>query len=373
MKRLSVLIKPASSLCNLKCRYCFYADVCSLREVASYGRMTKDTAKHLVDNIFKDLEDGDDMTFAFQGGEPTMAGLSYFKYFIALVSEAQKYKRVTVHYSLQTNGTLITDKWCQFLKEHDFLVGLSIDGTQKHHDLNRVDRKGRGTFKRVMKTKYLFDAYGIDYNILCVLINSLAKDARGVYRFLKENHISHVQFIPCLGDLETNQQTPYQLTPSRFQSFYKTLFGYWFKDLKKGQYISIKLFDDILQLLINRKVTACGILGQCQIQFVIEADGGVYPCDFYVLDDYKLGNICEEGLKSLLLSKRSKNFLCRRREINTFCQNCPFKTICRGGCYRMRDVMFIDEKAQLCGYQSFLKVFITHLDEMVYYIPRVLA
>lgn len=204
MKHISVLIKPASSLCNLRCSYCFYANVSSLREVRSFGKMKEEVTEKMIENIYADLEDGDQLTLAFQGGEPTLAGLQYFQHLIAYVGT--KEKKVQVSYTLQTNGTMINEKWCAFLKEHDFLVGLSIDGHPLYHDLHRVDPKGRGTFQRVLQTKQLFDYYEIDYNVLCVLTNPLAKEAKKVFRFLKEQQIDFVQFIPCLEDLDAKKE-----------------------------------------------------------------------------------------------------------------------------------------------------------------------
>ena len=167
MKQISVLIKPASSLCNIRCKYCFYANVSALREVRSFGKMTLEVAEKMITNIFQDLADGDVLTLAFQGGEPTLAGLSYFEHIVALV--VAQVKQIDVHYTIQTNGMVINEQWCRFLKANNFLVGLSIDGHPLYHDLNRIDPKGSGTFHRVMLTKQLFDTYDIDYNVLCVL------------------------------------------------------------------------------------------------------------------------------------------------------------------------------------------------------------
>lgn len=138
-------------------------------------------------------------------------------------------------------------------------MGLSIDGHPLYHDLNRVDPRGRGTFQRVLQTKALFDRYEIDYNVLCVLTNPLAKEAKKVFRFLKEQQIGYVQFIPCLDDLDALERNSYALTPKRFASFYHQIFQLWFTELQQGNYISIKLFDDIVNLLVRRQVTACGI------------------------------------------------------------------------------------------------------------------
>lgn len=362
MKHISVLIKPASSLCNIRCTYCFYANVSSLREVRSFGKMKEEVTEKMIENIYADLEAGDQLTLAFQGGEPTMAGLGYFKQLLALVS-AQK-KQVQVHYAIQTNGIVINHKWCAFFKEHNFLVGLSIDGHPLYHDLNRMDTKGRGTFQRVMQTKNLFDEYGIEYNVLCVLTNPLAKEAKKVFRFIKEQGIQYIQFIPCLDDLGAVGKNNYALTPKRFASFYHQLLGFWLQELKKEHYISIKLFDDLLNLLVRQQVTACGILGNCQVQYVIEADGSVYPCDFYVLDEYRMGYIQEQTLRELFEQGVAKKFVCEKPKITEKCLDCPFYQMCRGGCKRMKDAMYVDRQGN-CGYEQLLKEFVPKIDEIL--------
>lgn len=363
MKHISVLVKPASAQCNIRCKYCFYADVSSMREVRSFGKMKPEVSEKMIQNIFLDLEDGDELTLAFQGGEPTLAGLDYFRGIISYV-QAQK-KRVYVHYALQTNGILINKQWCEFLKEHQFLVGLSIDGHPLYHDLNRVDTKGRGTFHKVLKTKNMFDDYEIEYNVLCVLTNPLAKEAKKVYRFLQEQSIQYVQFIPCLDELEAVKRSSYALTPQRFASFYGQLFKYWFSELESGHYRSVKLFDDLMNLFVGGRATACGILGSCQIQYVIEADGSVYPCDFYVLDEYRMGYIQDMGLKELFEQEISENFLCEKRENGPFCQSCPFQKACGGGCKRMKDAIYVTKDQRFCGYQQVLEQVLPHTKEIM--------
>lgn len=369
MKRITVLVKPASSLCNIRCKYCFYADVSSHREVKSYGKMTEDTVIKMIENIYADLEDGDHLTLAFQGGEPTLAGLAFYKTLIAHVN--QQNPNVTVQYAIQTNGMLINERWCRLLKENNFLVGLSIDGHPIYHDLNRVDTKGQGTFNRVLQAKRLFDAYEIDYNILCVLTNPLAKEAKKVFRFLMEEEIRYVQFIPCLDDLDVEKKGSYALEPKRFSAFYKQLFSLWFEELQKGNYISIKFFDDLMNLLVRQEQTACGILGNCQVQYVIEADGSVYPCDFYVLDEYRMGYIQESTLRELFEKEITFKFVCEKPALPEKCATCPFKKVCGGGCKRMRDAVYVDHSGKYCGYQDFLNVFIPRIPEIVKQIQAV--
>ncbi|WP_303973818.1 radical SAM protein [Streptococcus merionis] len=362
MKHISILVKPASALCNLRCKYCFYADVTSLREVRSYGKMKHETAQKMIENIFRDLNDGDELTIAFQGGEPTLAGLPYFQFIVDCVNEQTK--AVEVHYAIQTNGTIITERWCEFFKKNNFLVGLSIDGTPTYHDLNRLDPRGRGTFHRVLLTKKLFDQYGIEYNVLCVLTEPLSYHAKEVFDFINQQSFKFVQFIPCLDDLEATERNEYGLTPQGFYRFYKAFLPLWLEALKKGNCVSIKLFDDVINLLAVGRVTACGMLGNCQVQYVIEGDGSVYPCDFYALDEFRLGYIQEMGLREMFMSKVAKNFLCSRpiSALPEKCQTCPFARMCRGGCKRMKDAVYVDEKSNFCGYQRFLTDFIPEID-----------
>lgn len=368
MKHLSVLIKPASSLCNLRCKYCFYANVSSLREVRSYGKMKREIATAMLESIYIDLEDGDELTLAFQGGEPTMAGLSYFEYITDFV--AQQNKQVHVNYAIQTNGVIINDQWCKFLKKHNFLVGLSIDGHPLYHDLNRIDLRGKGTFFRVLETKKLFDHYAIDYNILCVLTSPLADEGEKIFHFLKEQRIDYIQFIPCLEDLDARGESSYPLTPKGFAKFYQKMFELWLDELRTGRYISIKLFDDLINLLVRQQVTACGILGNCQVQYVIEADGSVYPCDFYVLDEYRIGYIQENSLRELFEQDVSHKFICERPVTPEKCQNCRFQQMCGGGCKRMKDAVYIDEYG-FCGYKKLLQEFIPKIEEILILLREV--
>lgn len=345
----------------MKCKYCFYANISSLREVRSYGKMRPRVTEKMIANIYKELEDGDELTLGFQGGEPTIAGLRYFQHLTDTVKKQEK--KVTVHYKIQTNGTLIDEEWCAFLKEYNFLVGLSIDGHQARHDVNRLSHKNEPTFERILHSKELFDQYGIEYNMMCVVTEQLSNEAGLVFDFMKENKIEYIQFIPCLDDLDAEERSEFALTPHGFTHFYKELLELWLEELRMGNYISIKLFDDIINLLVNRQVTACGIVGNCSIQYVIEADGSVFPCDFYCLDKYKIGNITENTLRELFNSDRSFEFLHHQREISSFCETCPFKRMCNGGCMRMKNTMYVTESEDFCGYQSLLKEFIPKIDE----------
>lgn len=349
MKHLSVLIKPASSLCNLRCKYCFYADVSNSREICSYGVMSYDTADRIIDNLFSDLEDGDALSIAFQGGEPTMAGLPWLEHFVSYAK--CKNPSVTLNFALQTNGILLDDAWCHFLKQHKFLVGLSWDGPPSIHNKNRVDAQGQGTYSTILDTRRRLLKHGVDHNILCVLTSEAARHPQQVWKFIEDQKIDYIQFIPCLDDLGSNNQN-WALTPMRFYRFYTALFDSWHAAVQNGKYISIKLFDDIANLFVYRQVTACGLTGHCSMQCVIEADGSVYPCDFYVLDEYKLGSLRTDSLSELFQSYFRSKFDDIRPQLPPLCTQCKYASACSGGCKRMRNSMYID--GNFCGYRALL-------------------
>lgn len=348
----SYLIKPASSLCNLRCRYCFYADVSANRDIPSFGIMNRETSEKIIENAFCGLKDGDSVSFLFQGGEPTLAGLPFFEYFVDFASRWAA-GRFQVDYSIQTNGTLLDEAWCRFLAEHQFLVGLSLDGDAQTHNQNRVDASGVGTWNTVMNAKRLMDQQKVEYNVLWVLTEETARHPERFWKFLVSQDIRYVQFIPCLEGLDQNSRPAWALTPQRFSSFYTGLFALWSRDFFQGKYRSVKFFDDILNLLVRRQVTACGFTGQCQIQSVIEADGSVYPCDFYVLDQWRMGNLAQQALTELYNASQCNAFLIRERPEGELCKMCPYWNMCGGGCPRMHACL-CDDKAGFCGYRDFL-------------------
>ena len=351
MKNLTILIKPVSSLCNMRCKYCFYTDISQSRDVASYGVMPQSTADRIISNIFHDMEQGDRLTLAFQGGEPTMAGLDFFHCFIEEVNRQNH--GVQVNYAIQTNGLLLDETWCAFLRERNFLVGLSIDRPATFHNANRVDASQKGTFQRVFQAKQRLDRVGAAYNILMTLTNSLARHPRQVWRFIEEEDLRFVQLTPCLGSL-FQADIPCRLTPERYAQFYIVLFDLWYQSYCRGNFHSIKLFDDLLMLLAFGQCGACGLLGQCQNQIVVEADGGVYPCDFYVLDEYCAGNLCAQTLRQIWEAEASGGFLSRTKEPLDLCAECPYWQICGGGCPRMRHELFYSPGGAVCGHRMFL-------------------
>ena len=324
-----------------------------MREVPSCGMMEEETLQGVLKNIERDLEAGDTVSFAFQGGEPMLAGLPFFEDFVSRVKKWNSGIRVC--YALQTNAILIDSAWCRFLKENRFLVGVSLDILPEYHDAVRVDAEGQGSYQKVMNSIRLLREHQVDFNILCTLTNSIARHPKQVWNWLKQNNIDYVQFTPCLGELEQKSQSPYALTPKRFTSFYIQLFQYWYEDYRKGEYRSIKFFDDAVNLLMYGRPTSCGMNGACQPQLVVEADGSAYPCDFYCLDEYRLGNLTEQGPLELLKTETVQRFLHRPHAAPQLCKTCRYRDFCGGNCKRMQREICCSAGDSYCGYREFLE------------------
>ena len=368
---MNILLKPASSLCNMRCRYCFYSGVSSVREKASYGIMPAETADAVIDNVFKDSGNHDRVTFAFQGGEPSLAGLEWYKRF---TKKASSYSR-NCRYAFQTNGLLLDDAWCDFFLEHNVLAGISIDPGRRFHDRNRFSDAGggaftSGTFSACMNSKNLLEKKGAQYNVLCVLTSDLAKEPEKAWRFIINERIRYIQFIPCLDPPPEAQPDPKlyagnTLRPALFAQFYTRLFPWWIRELEQGNYISIKLFDDIANYFFKGVTTSCGIDGKCRLQYVVESDGSVYPCDFYAFDHYKLGNLAESSPGDLLETPRAREFLISKPELPKICGSCRFLSACNGGCKRMRNIMYTGEGAAICGFRILLEKCLAPLERAV--------
>lgn len=350
MKDLSILLKPASSLCNMRCKYCFYADVASNREISSYGTMSNETARKVLESVRSDLVPGDRLTIAFQGGEPTVAGLDFFRNFFAKTDEL--FAGIELQFAFQTNGLLLNEEWCALFKERRALVGLSMDGNAETHNACRPDAAGKGTYNRIHASLELLKREGIPFNILTVLTRSIARHPKSVWNWLVREGIEYIQFIPCLEDLGAAEPSRYALTPSRLRDFYLGLFPLWKAGMEEGQQVSVKLFDDLINLYLTGRATACGITGRCTVQYIVEANGDVFPCDFYVLDQYRMGSLIESSPSRLCA--KGESFLTDGREYtwDEPCVSCKFRASCGGGCKRLRDAMYLENG--VCRYAELL-------------------
>lgn len=336
MPNINFLIKPASSKCNVNCNYCFYNDISNNRDVFDYGMMTIDTAENLIKKA-SDFAKTGHVSFGFQGGEPTLIGLEFYKTFIELVKKHFE-NNDKIHYSLQTNGLLIDEHWAQLFKDNNFLIGLSIDGTKEVHNLNRTDHKGDGTYKRVNKAAELLSKYGVDYNILTVINKVVTRKISSIYKEYRRKGYTYLQFIPCLDPLGKKRGLEnFSLKPEDYTKFLMNLFDLWYEDISKDQLVSIRFFDNILGMYLGVQPESCDMVGRCSIQQVVEADGSVYPCDFYVLDDLNIGNINTDELTSMHKNPAAINFVEESLKLNDKCKTCEWMQLCKGGCKRSRD------------------------------------
>jgi anaerobic sulfatase-maturating enzyme len=332
MPPISVLIKPSSSNCNLKCKYCFYNDVSNNREEKSYGFMTYETLEILVKKVFEYGEDY--IGFVFQGGEPTLVGLDFYKNLMEL-QEKYNVKKVKINNAIQTNGISIDEEWAEFLGKNKFLVGISLDGPKDINDLNRIDLSRNGTYSRIEKTIERFNKYGVEYNVLVVVTKAVAKHIQKIYSYFDKKGFKYLQFIPCLDDLGSEAgKNIFSLTPEVYGDFLKKLFDLWYRDFIQNKRISIRMFDNIIQMFLGYQPEACDMRGICSANLVIEANGTAYPCDFYVIDKWEMGNILKDDIKDLLGGKVAKEFVNQSKDIGDNCDNCRFIYICRGGCRR---------------------------------------
>ncbi len=334
MPPLTLLIKPASGLCDMRCTYCFYADVAENREVSSYGIMDMATLENLVRRAFE-YAGNSRVTFAFQGGEPTLAGLDFYR---ALLWMQQRHNTLgaEVQNSIQTNGLSLDAEWAEFFAHNHFLVGLSLDGTKAIHDQNRVDAAGRGTYARVKKAALLLSAAGADFNILCVVTGGLARHGARVFDTLQTDGYRYLQFIPCLDGFG-GVKSPHSLTAERWGDFLCAAFDRYYDAIIHGDYVSARPFDNFMELIAGLPPSCCGYTGVCECYFVVESDGGVYPCDFYVLDRYRMGSVNEMCFAGMYSSEPAARFTAESEPVDETCSSCEWFALCRGGCRRHRD------------------------------------
>jgi len=304
------------------------------RGQAHFGVMSRETLEILTRKVLAFSEGH--CVLGFQGGEPTLAGLEFFETAIQL----QKQYNVTnarILNTIQTNGYAVTEQWARFFADHKFLVGLSLDGLEDIHNINRVDAAGAGTFARVMETAGLFDRFKVDYNILTVANGQTAQHVNRIYKFYQERRFRYLQFIACLDPLgEEPGNHEFSLTAQQYGRFLCSLFDLWYNDVRKGRQPYIRMFENHLAVLVGQEPESCDMRGICQNQYVVEADGSVYPCDFYVLDEYRLGSIVTDGILDLYIKSAGFTEASRRRPDG--CGECKFHALCRGGCRRHRTI-----------------------------------
>lgn len=335
MPPISVLMKPSSGMCNLNCDYCFYCDETKKRTQQSFGFMEEETLKNIIRKTMLRAEGA--VSYAFQGGEPTLRGIDFFRKAVAYQKQYNKHG-IQVHNAFQTNAYLIDDEWCRFLKENQFLVGVSLDGIREVHDAYRHEKNGGPTYDHVLESIRRMDEYGVDYNILTVVNRRVAQHIEEIYENYKAHGWKYQQYIACLDPLdEPHGKSEYALRPEEYGQFLVKLFELWYQDLQHNQQPYIRLFENYIGILVGYYPEACDQRGTCGIQYVVEADGGVYPCDFYMMDEYLLGNLNECRLDAIDEKRREIGFVERSLKLTGKCRECRYYAICRGGCQRHRD------------------------------------
>jgi uncharacterized protein len=344
----SLLIKPASAVCNLDCSYCFYLD----READPYQalpgrRMTLETLERLVDSFL--FYSYPASAFAFQGGEPTLAGPAFFE---SVVEFQKHYGRngQTVSNSMQTNGMLLDDAWCRIFKETEWLIGISLDGGEQAHDLYRMNKAGAGTWRKVMRGIECLKKNGVEFNALCVLSQANVGQPRELYRFFRSLGIEHIQYIPLSEFDGLGQPLPFTITPEQYGKFLCETFELWWPDRRR---VRIRYFDNLAEALAGEKPGACTMHETCDSYVVVEYNGDVYPCDFFVEEGWKLGNVNADSWSEIARRQRRYKFAAAKTIPHAECQVCEYQSICHGGCPKHRH----DQRGEFADLDCFCRAY----------------
>jgi uncharacterized protein len=386
-----ILAKPTGPICNLDCKYCFFLSK-EMLYPGSRFRMADDLLETYIRQLLESHQ-VPDVTIAWQGGEPTLMGLDFFKLSVAY---AQKHRRPDqrIQYTIQTNGTKLDDDWCAFFKANNFLVGLSVDGPRKMHDTYRVNKGGRGSFDQVMRGLAFLKKYGVDFNILCTVHAANQDYPLEVYRFFRDElKVEFIQFIPIierataellplanegwserpggerpLYTLEGSLVTERSVKAEKYGQFLIAIFDEWVR-CDVGN-IFVQHFDSALVNWVGASGAVCIFNETCGQALAVEHNGDLYSCDHYVEPGYNLGNINEVHMIELIASEQQVNFgLAKRDTLPAYCRNCSVRFACHGGCPKNRFITSPPTEATpegedglnyLCaGY----KAFFNHIDK----------
>lgn len=325
--------------------------------------MTADTAKTVITKAFDYAGTGNDarIAFSFQGGEPLLAGLPFFENFVR-VTRLENKSHIPVDYALQTNGILLDDAFAAFFAKEQFLIGLSVDGIRSVHDQYRLHPDGGGTYDEVSRAADLLAAYRVPYNILCVVTDALCAHGNAVWNALRGHR--YLQFIPCLPPM-TEQTPSYAPTEEHYACFLSDIFRGYYSDFRAGSPVSVRTFDNWLGILLRHPPESCAMCGICMPSLVVESDGEVYPCDFYALDNFSLGNLSDSDttIADLLYSPQMQAFLSASHTVPDICRGCHYYPLCRNGCRRERTLS--DGRTRHCqAYQRFFDRHIGQLEEL---------
>jgi len=351
-----VLAKPRGAICNLHCAYCFYLAKEQLYPGSGF-RMSDELLERFVRQTIE-AHRAPDVTFTWQGGEPTLMGLDFFRRAVELQRTYRK-PGTRIHNALQTNATLLTDEWCRFFQEHGFLIGVSLDGPRRCHDPYRVDWKGSPTFDRVMAGIELLRKHRVDVNVLACVHASNAGDGLEVYRFLRdEARAPMIQFIPVVERDEAGRVSDRSVTGRQYGDFLIAVFDEWVRrDVGR---VFVQIFDVALGVWFGHPSTLCVFAETCGDAVALEHNGDVYPCDHFVEPRHKLGNIAQTPLAVLVASPEQRRFgLDKRDSLPRHCRECDVRFVCNGGCPKDRFLVTPDGEPglnYLCeGYKAFFE------------------
>lgn len=345
-KPLYVMLKPVGSACNLACQYCYYLEKELLYPNNKRSWMSEETLETFIQQYFL-AQTQPYVSFTWHGGEPLLRPISFYKKALKL---QQKYgKGFYIENSLQTNGTLLTDEWCRFFKENNFLIGLSIDGPATVHDAYRQTLSGKGSFQKVLNGIRLLNKYGVEWNAMAVVNAQNVKDAATFYNFFKSINCHFIQFTPiverlvphadgrCLASVNEQTQTmsPLSVTPEEWGAFLCDLFDLWIKE-DVGTYY-IQMFDATLANWVGQTPGLCTLSKSCGHASVMEHNGDVFACDHFVFPEYKRGNIHTQTITEMMYSPEQLQFGKNKwQSLPRQCKECSFLFACYGECPKNR-------------------------------------
>ncbi len=357
-----VMAKPTGSACNLRCDYCFFLKKEALYPGSAF-RMSDEVHEAYIRQLFE-AHQVPQVTVAWQGGEPTLMGLDFFKRSVELQERYRK-PGTRIENTFQTNGILLDDDWCRFFHDQGFLVGLSLDGPRDLHDVYRKDRGGRGTFDRALAAARRLQAHQVEFNVLCTVNAANSRRPLDVYRFFRDDlGARYIQFIPIVerdnatGCQEGRSVTARSVDPEEFGRFLIAIFDEWVaKDVGTAFVLN---FDGALAGWLDMAGTVCIFGPTCGLGVALEHNGDLYSCDHFVEPRYFLGNILERPLAELVASEKQREFGQDKRDrLPRACRECEFVRICHGECPKNR---FVEAPGgepglnYLCaGYKAFFK------------------
>ena len=376
-----VMTKPIGPICNLDCKYCFYLEKENLYPDTRNWTMPPEVLERYIQQYIA-AQPADEVHFAWQGGEPTLLGLDFFRNVMELERKYADGK--TIHNALQTNATLVDDEWALFLAENKFLVGVSIDGPRELHDHYRVDKGNAPTFDRVMRGLSKLKAYKVEFNTLTVVNRHNSQYPLEVYRFLKDAGSEFMQFIPVV-ERQTREAvsdglvliqpsfdrvaevTEWSVEPLAYGRFLTSIFDEWVKQ-DVGRYF-IQQFDVALESWLGMEASLCVFRRTCGSALAMEHSGDIYSCDHFVYPENKLGNITQTALEQLVTSDQQKKFgLNKLNSLPRMCRECEVRFACNGECPKHRFLKTPDGEAHLNYLCAGYKHFFHHIDPFMQFM-----